>query len=455
MIKLTFLGAVGTVTGSKYLIESSGKRVLIDCGLFQGFKQLRLRNWGPLPVAPRSIDEVLLTHAHLDHSGYLPLLVKDGFSGNILCTEATRELCGILLPDSGHLQERDAEFANRHGFSRHKPALPLYTQADAEAALERFRPVAFKNAIPVPGGFSARFLYAGHILGAAMIELRHEKGKVLFSGDLGRPNSLSLYDPVTVMEADYLVVESTYGNRKHDTRDPGDVLAEIIGRTAGRGGTVLIPAFAVGRTQEVLLYLSRLKEQRRIPDLPVFIDSPMAIDAGDVYRRRAEDHRMDVAQVCKALAVARAVRLSEESKALDHANHMPKVIISASGMATGGRVLHHLETYAPDPRNTILFVGFQAGGTRGAAMVGGAESIKIHGAYVPVRATVEILHSLSAHADADEILAWLRRFRKSPKTTFITHGEPEAADALRRRVGEELGWECVVPEFRDEVMLYE
>jgi metallo-beta-lactamase family protein len=455
VIKLIFLGAVGTVTGSKYLIESAGKRILIDCGLFQGFKQLRLRNWGPLPVVPRSIDEVLLTHAHLDHSGYLPLLVKDGFAGNILCTESTRELCGILLPDSGHLQERDAEFANRRGFSKHKPALPLYTQADAEAALERFRPVAFKKGISIPGGLTARFLYAGHILGAAMIEMSHEKGKILFSGDLGRPNSLSLYDPATVTEADYLVLESTYGNRKHDTRDPGDALAEIIGRTAGRGGTVLIPAFAVGRTQELLIHISRLKEQRRIPDLPVFIDSPMAIDAGDVYSRRAEDHRMDIVQVCKALAVARTVRTPEESKALDHANHMPKVILSASGMATGGRVLHHLETYAPDPRSTILFVGFQAGGTRGAAMVDGAESIKIHGAYVPVRAAVEILHSLSAHADADEILAWLRHFKKPPRTTFITHGEPEASDALRRRIGEELGWECAVPEFRDEVVLYE
>ena len=454
-IKLTFLGGVGTVTGSKYLVEAQGKRILVDCGLFQGFKQLRLRNWAPLPVAPSSIDMVLLTHAHLDHSGYLPLLVKNGFAGEIFCTESTRELCGILLPDSGHLQERDAEYANRRGFSKHKPALPLYTVADAEAALSHFRAVPFTKSVAATGGFTAHFLYAGHILGAAMIALNCDRGKILFSGDLGRPNSLSLYDPAIVTDADYLIVESTYGNRKHDTRDPEDVLAEIIGRTAGRGGTIVIPAFAVGRTQELLVHLWRLKQRRRIPDLPVFLDSPMAIDATDIFRRHAEDHRMDVVEACKALGVARAVHTPEESEALDNANHMPKVIVSASGMATGGRVLHHLEAYAPDPRNTILFVGFQAGGTRGASMVDGAESVKIHGTYVPVRASVESLHTLSAHADADEILAWLKHFKRPPKTTFVTHGEPQASDVLRRRISEELGWECTVPEFRDEVVLYE
>jgi metallo-beta-lactamase family protein len=453
-LKLTFLGAVGTVTGSKYLMDSEGKRILIDCGLFQGFKQLRLRNWASLPVAPQSVDEALLTHAHLDHSGYLPLLVKNGFQGMILCTESTRELCGILLPDSGHLQERDAEFANRRGFSKHKPALPLYTQAEAEAALAQFRSVPFRKSLSVPGGLSARLLYAGHILGAAMIELGSRHGTVLFSGDLGRPNSLSLYDPATVTEADYLVLESTYGNRKHDPRDPRDSLSEIINRTASRGGTILIPAFAVGRAQELILYLYRLKEDHRIPDLPVYLDSPMAIDAGDIFRRHTEDHRMDALQAREALAVARPIRSPDDSETMD-SNPQPKVIISASGMATGGRVLHHLKTYAPDPRNTILFVGFQAGGTRGAAMVAGAESVKIHGAYVPVRASVEMLHALSAHADADEIMAWLRHFKRPPRTTFITHGEPDASDALRRRVTEELGWPCIVPEFRDQVLLYE
>jgi metallo-beta-lactamase family protein len=452
-IKLTFLGGVGTVTGSKYLLESQGKRVLVDCGLFQGFKPLRLRNWANLPIAPSSIDQVLLTHAHLDHSGYLPLLVRNGFKGEIVCTESTRELCGILLPDSGHLQERDAEFANRRGFSKHKPALPLYTAADAEASLAHFRAVPFRKPVAVPGGFSARFLYAGHILGAAMIELTHSGGQILFSGDLGRPDSLSLYDPATVTEAEYLVIESTYGNRKHDSRDPGDALAEIIGRTAGGGGTVIIPSFAVGRTQELLFHLYRLKEQKRIPDLPIFMDSPMANDAGEIFARRAEDHRMNVQEAGKALGVARIVRTAEESEALDHGDPMPKVIISASGMATGGRVLHHIEHYASDPRNTILFVGFQAGGTRGAAMIAGADSVKIHGAYVPVKASVEILHTLSAHADADEILAWLGHIQRPPKRTFITHGESEASDALRRRIAEQLGWDCVVPEFRDEASL--
>jgi metallo-beta-lactamase family protein len=452
-VRLTFLGAVGTVTGSKYLLESDGARVLIDCGLFQGFKQLRLRNWAQLPVDPQSIAEVLLTHAHLDHSGYLPLLVRNGFRGRILSTEATRDLCGILLPDSGFLQERDAEFANRHGFSKHHPALPLYTQADADAALKRFSTTAFAEPQSVPGGWTARFLYAGHLLGAAMIELRRNGVSIVFSGDLGRPNSPSLREPAIVEAADYLVLESTYGNRKHDTRNPEDVIAEIVNRTAARGGSILIPAFAVGRAQDLLLLLYRLRRQERIPALPVFIDSPMAVDASDIFRQRSGDHRLDIAEVQRALAAARPVQTSEESKALD-ASPMPKVIVSASGMATGGRVLHHLKSYAPDPRNTILFSGFQAGGTRGAAMVAGADSIKIHGTYIPVRASVEILHALSAHADAGEILGWLRHFKRAPKTVFITHGEPDAADALRRHITEDLGWTCSVPEFRDEVTLH-
>lgn len=450
--RLTFLGGVGTVTGSKYLIECDGGRLLVDCGLFQGFKNLRLRNWAPLPVAPQSIGEVLLTHAHLDHSGYLPLLVRNGFAGRILCTEATRALCEILLPDSAFLQERDAEFANRHGFSKHHPALPLYTQSDAAAALQRFSTVAFDKPVSVAGGFTARFLYAGHLLGAAMIELRKDGQKIVFSGDLGRPHSPSLRPPAAIESADYLILESTYGNRKHDARDPHDVLAEIVNRTAARGGTVVIPAFAVGRAQDLLLLLHRLKSQGRIGNLPLFIDSPMAIDASEIFRRHAGDHRLDMAEAHAALSAVQIVRSADESKSLD-VQPMPKVIVSASGMATGGRVLHHLKSYAPDPRSTILFAGFQAGGTRGAAMVGGAETIKIHGTHIPVRASVEILHTLSAHADADEILAWLRTFRRAPKAVFLTHGEPEAADALRRRISEVFGWNCIVPEFRDAVLL--
>ena len=451
-VKLTFLGGAGTVTGSKYLLGVDGRRILIDCGLFQGFKQLRLRNWAPFPVRPSDIDQVLLTHAHLDHSGYIPLLVRNGFRGRVLCTDATVALCSLLLPDSGYLQERDAEFANRHGFSKHKPALPLYTQADAELSLERFRPVSFHKALPIGGGLTARFLYAGHILGAAMIELIHGETKIVFSGDLGRPQDVSLFDPEYVETADYLIVESTYGDRTHEARNPEDALAEAIQSTILRGGTVLIPAFAVGRTQSLLFHLHRLKKEKRIPDLPIYVDSPMAIDATEIFAAHTRDHRMNAAEIREIFAVAHYVRTIEESKKLALAG-APKIILSASGMATGGRVLHHLETYAPDPRNLILFAGFQAGGTRGAAMTAGAETIKMHGRYIPVRATVENLQMLSAHADANEILAWLRHFRIPPKMTFITHGEPAAADALRHRITEELGWTCTVPDYRDEAEL--
>ncbi|HEX3485931.1 MAG TPA: MBL fold metallo-hydrolase [Micropepsaceae bacterium] len=451
-VKISFLGGAGTVTGSKYLLESEGRRILVDCGLFQGFKQLRLRNWAPFPVPPASIDQILLTHAHIDHSGYIPLLVRNGFRGTISCIDATMDLCGLLLPDCGHLQERDAEFANRRGFSKHKPALPLYTQADAEKSLERFRPVSFRTNVPVAGGLTARFLYAGHILGAAMIELTRGDTKILFSGDLGRPKDISLFDPDVVEAADYLIVESTYGNRSHGPLDPEDALAEAIQTTVARGGTILIPAFAVGRTQSLLLHLYRLKQANRIPDLPIYVDSPMAIDATEIFAAHSEDHRIDPAETRAAFGIAHYVRTIDESKRLD-AQTEPKLILSASGMATGGRVLHHLETYAPEPKNLILFSGFQAGGTRGAAMTEGAETIKMHGRYIPVRAQVQNLQMLSAHADADEIMAWLRHFRSPPKMTFVTHGEPAAADALRHRIDEELGWACTVPDYRDEAEL--
>jgi len=449
-LKLTFLGGVGTVTGSKYLVEADGRCFFVDCGLFQGFKQLRLRNWVPLPVDPKSIDAVILTHAHLDHSGYLPLLVKEGFRGPIICTPATRDLCAILLPDSGHLQEKDAEFANRHGFSKHHPALPLYTLKDAEASLARFAPIAFDQDKQLSAQLRVRFLPAGHILGAAIIEMTCGDTKVVFSGDLGRPNSATMVDPTPVQHADYLLIESTYGNRKHEARDPEDMLAEIVNRTAGRGGTVLIPSFAVGRAQSLMYHLYRLKQARRIPGIPIFLDSPMAIDASDLFCKY--EQKLSAAECRATCAVARYVNDVEGSKALDR-DPTPKIIISASGMATGGRVLHHLKLLAPDARNTILFAGFQAGGTRGDAMTRGAESVKIHGSYVPIRAEVANLHMLSAHADADEILAWLRNLRTPPKKTFITHGEPDAADGLRHRIEEELGWHCVVPEYRDTVEL--
>jgi metallo-beta-lactamase family protein len=450
--KLTFLGGVGTVTGSKYLLEADGKRFFVDCGLFQGFKQLRLRNWARLPVDPKSIDAVILTHAHLDHSGYLPLLVKNGFRGPIYCTPGTRDLCAVLLPDSGHLQEKDAEFANRHGFSKHHPALPLYTLEDAEFSLKRLSPIEFDEDKHLSRRLHFRFVPAGHILGAAIVELTCGDTKVVFSGDLGRPNSAIVVDPTPIQQTDYLLIESTYGNRKHEARDPEDMLAEIINRTAGRGGTVLIPSFAVGRSQLLMYHLHRLKQAKRIPEIPVFLDSPMAIQASELFVKHADEEKLSVSQARAVCAVARFVTSVEESKALDR-DPTPKVIISASGMATGGRVLHHLKVFAPDVRNTVLFAGFQAGGTRGEAMTKGAQSVKIHGSYVPIRAEVDNLHMLSAHADADEIMAWLRNFQAPPKETFVTHGEPAAADALRHRIAEELGWSCTVPEYRDTVEL--
>jgi metallo-beta-lactamase family protein len=451
-MKISFLGAAGTVTGSKYLVEAPGARVMVDCGLFQGFKQLRLRNWAPLPAQPGSVDAVLLTHAHLDHTGYLPLFVKMGFRGPVHCTEGTKDLCGILLPDSGHILEKDAEFANRHGFSRHHPALPLYTQAEAEACLARFVSHPFDVPVRLPGVLTATFHRAGHILGASMIALAGEGRTILFSGDLGRPRDVTMLDPAKVERADYLVLESTYGDRRHDPRDPEDVLAEHIVRTARRGGTVVIPAFAVGRTQSLLVHLHRLRLANRIPDLPIFMDSPMAIDASDIFVAHPNDHRMSASEARAAFGVARYVQWADDSKALD-ANRVPKVIVSASGMATGGRVLHHLKAYAPDPRNLILFSGFQVPGSRGADMVAGAKEIKIHGEYVPVRADVANLHMLSAHADADEILAWLKNFRAPPRMTYLVHGEPAASDALRKRIEQELRWPCTVAEYRDTIEL--
>lgn len=451
-VKLTFLGGVGTVTGSKYLLEAEGLKILVDCGLFQGYKQLRLRNWAPLPVDPKSIDAVILTHAHLDHSGYVPLLVRNGFKGPVISTEATLDLCAILLPDSGFLQEKDADFANRHGFSKHHPALPLYTRKDAEKSLERFSPVAFGEQKKLFDDVDVRFRGAGHILGASTVELDWNGRKIVFSGDLGRYGDGMMLDPEPVRQADYLLVESTYGNRLHEQENPEDVLARVITETAGRGGTVVIPAFAVGRAQLLLFHIQRLKEAGRIPDLPVFLDSPMAVSAAEVFRRHLGEHRLTEDECNWSGNAARYVRDVEESKDLDR-NLMPKVIVSASGMATGGRVLHHLKHYAPNHRHTILFAGYQAGGTRGAALVAGAKSVKIHGSQIPVRAQVGSLQMLSAHADADEIMRWLGNFQAQPKLTFITHGEPDAADTLRHRIESDLNWPCHVPDYREEIEL--
>ena len=451
-LKLSFLGGAGTVTGSKYLIKNATHCLLVDCGLFQGFKSLRLKNWAQFPVKPRSIEAVVLTHAHLDHTGYLPLLAKNGFAGHVLCTTATADLCGILLPDSGHLQEKDAEYANRHGFSKHKPALPLYTEEDARRCLKQLAPISVDQDRPLPGGATVRLRKAGHILGAATAQLNWSGLTVVFSGDLGRYDDAIMVDPVSVDHADYLLVESTYGDRRHDKRDPTETLAEIVRQTVGRGGTVVIPAFAVGRAQSLLFYLHRLRSMGRLANVPVYLDSPMAVDASEIFCRHREAHRLTDRECRASCGVAHYVRTVEESKSLT-ANPMPKVIISASGMATGGRVLHHLKRYAPDPKNTILFAGFQPGGTRGAAMMAGAQNVKIHGDYVPVRAEVKNLEMLSGHADADEIMRWLRGFKMGPRMTFVTHGEPAASDALRHRIEEELRWPCTVPEHGQQIEL--
>lgn len=451
-MKLSFLGAAGTVTGSKYLIETGNKRYLVDCGLFQGLKPLRLRNWEPLPVEPRSLSAVLLTHAHLDHSGYLPLLVKNGFRGRILCSSSTHDLSEILLPDSGFLQEKDADFANRHGYSKHKPALPLYSERDARKALASFSTIGFDVPHQLDDGLKIVLRRTGHILGAASIELQGEGITVVFSGDLGRYDDPIFHDPSPVRTTNYLVVESTYGDRQHDRIDPERTLADIVSRTVSRGGTVVIPSFAVGRAQSLMFHIQRLKAAGQIKNVPVFLDSPMAVDASEIFCRNPKDHKLSERECRASCAVATYVRSTEESKALT-TNPVPKIIISASGMATGGRVLHHLKRYAPEQKNTIIFAGFQAPGTRGATMIGGAASIRIHGEDIPVRAEIQNLPMLSAHADADEIVRWCRGFAPAPRITFVTHGEPRPAEALSRRLEQELGWRCRVPRHLEEFSL--
>lgn len=451
-VRIRFLGGVGTVTGSKYLVEVDGYRILVDCGLFQGYKQLRLRNWASLPVDPATIDVVILSHAHLDHSGYLPVLIRNGFSGEVVCSSGTRDLCAILLSDSGFLQERGAALANRYGYTRHHPARPLYTQLEGEAALSRFRPIEFGHSERLNKGIEVRLDPAGHILGAALVSLHIGGRKLVFSGDLGRLDCPLMLPPTPIRDADYLVVESTYGGRLHGSKDPEDILAEIITRTASRGGMVLIPAFAVGRAQLLLFHLRRLKDAKRIPNLPIFLDSPMAINASEIFCAHPDEHRLNAFEAKATCGVAHYVRDVEESEGLNH-SRMPTVIISASGMASGGRVLHHIKHFAPDSRNTILFTGYQAGGTRGSAMVDGAERVKIFGEYVPVRAEVINLDMLSAHADHDEIMSWLSYLKRPPRTTFVSHGEPQASDALRHAIEEGLEWPCVVPEYGEECLL--
>lgn len=449
MLTLTSLGGAGTVTGSKHLLTFGDTRILVDCGLFQGMKNLRELNWERLPVAARDIDAVVLTHAHLDHCGYLPRLLLEGFRGRIFATAATREVARLILLDSAWIQEKDAEFANRKGFSKHAPALPLYRVKDAERTLEHFVDVPLHRETELPGGAQVLLRRAGHILGAASAQIDIGGQRIVFSGDLGRYDDAVMHDPEAVPDADYIVVESTYGNRVHARTDPVKALGDIIERTVQRGGTVVIPAFAVGRAQSLIYDLWRLRERGGLRNVPVYLDSPMATSASELLHAYPKEHRLDPHDYDAACDAVTCVRDVEESKALS-ANPYPKVIISASGMATGGRVLHHIATFGPDHRNTLLFSGFQAAGTRGRKLLDGAREVKIHGKWLPVNAEVSNLPMLSAHADSDELMRWLSGFRRKPRRVFIVHGEPEAAEALRERIGRELGWYASVP-LQDQV----
>ncbi|MET0658798.1 MAG: MBL fold metallo-hydrolase [Steroidobacteraceae bacterium] len=447
-MQVTFLGATDTVTGSRYLLSAGSQQLLVDCGLFQGYKQLRLRNWEPPPFKPRDIGAVLLTHAHIDHSGYIPLLARRGFVGSVFCTPATLELSRILLPDSGFLQEEQARFANRHSFSKHSPALPLYTEADAEASLQLFRPQPLHREFDPLPGIHARLSSAGHVLGAASVRLLHEGVSITFSGDLGRMNDALMQPPEPPPQTDYLVIESTYGNRQHPDVELESELVDALTAVLERGGVAVVPAFAVGRAQLLLLLIARAKAKQLLPDVPVFLDSPMAVDATELYRIFRSEHRLSEAECRSMCRAAHLVRSVEESKTLSQAPG-PKIIISASGMATGGRVVHHLKAFCGDARNLILLTGFQAAGTRGAALASGQRRLRIHGQEFEVRAAVVQLNSASAHADADELIAWMRQLTVPPRRVFVTHGEPAASDALRQRIERELGWSTLVPGYRD------
>ena len=449
---LHFHGAVGTVTGSRFLLQHGSERYLIDCGLFQGLKESRLRNWATPGFEPGSLNAVLLTHAHLDHSGYLPVLTRQGFTGPILATPATFDLCRYLLPDSGFIQEKDAAQANRYGYSRHDPALPLYTQTEANLCLQQFTTVPFHQRQILSKRTAVTFSRAGHIPGAASILVETGSCRVLFSGDLGRTSCSTMPPPDPPSAADVVVIESTYGDRVHDPADVEEQLAAIIRTTLGRGGTLLVPAFAVGRTQLLLHHINRLIKARRIPRVPVFLDSPLGINATEVFANYPDDHSLTEAEVEAACALPRYVRDPEESRRLDH-DTMPKIIIAGSGMATGGRVLHHLKVYLGDPRHTILFSGYQAGGTRGEQLLNGAEQVRIHGEDWPVRASVENLDMLSAHADSDELLEWLGQLPRAPKAVFVVHGESRAAAALAERVQQELRWPAILPDPEQEYEL--
>ncbi len=458
MASLTFLGAAGTVTGSQYLLEVDHHRILVDCGMFQGLKPLRLRNWAKLPVHPGSVHSVVLTHAHLDHTGLLPRLVSNGFGGRVFCTAGTADLCKLVLPDAARLQEEDARQANKGRYARHTPALPLFTENDAAEALTRLQPFGFNRPAPVAPGIEAEFINAGHLLGSSYVRVRRSNatgGTVLFGGDLGRYSRPVLPDPSPGVACDVLLVESTYGNREHPPEDHGTELARIVNETVDRKGKLIIPSFAIGRVEEVLYWLKMLEDEKKVPILPVYVDSPMALQALEYYRRHAADLDPDVrparGEVC-AFGTERFTPVGsaqESQRVVDFRG--PAIVISASGMAVGGRVLHHLVAGLPDPRNTVLFVGFQAAGTRGRDLIEHAHQVKMFGQWVPVHARVEKLNAMSAHADAGEVIRWLRTFPKAPAITYLVHGEPPAQVALKARIERELGWNVHIPEYLEKV----
>jgi metallo-beta-lactamase family protein len=469
---VTFLGAAGTVTGSKHLLEVRGLKILVDCGLFQGLKELRLRNWQPLPVVPTSIHAVVLTHAHLDHCGYLPRLVAAGFRGRIFCTPATRELCALVLPDSAHLQEEDAKHANENGYSRHKPALPLYTRVDAARALTQLQPVGYDRPVPLVESDTksdtksdtesdrptVEFINAGHLLGSAYARIRIGKTTLVFGGDLGRYGRPVLPDPKPVPEADYLLVESTYGDRAHEPDDRGAKLTRIINETHARGGKIIIPAFAIGRVEEVLYWLKQLEDARLISVLPVYLDSPMAIGALHAYSSRLDELDADIkpsgARHISAFATTRLTTVSSARQSAEIvASREPAIVIAGSGMATGGRVLHHLAATLSDPKHTVLFVGYQAVGTRGRDLCDGAKDVKLLGRTIQVAAHIEQIDSMSAHADANEIMRWLSGFARAPRRTFLVHGEPPALAALAARITAERAWPVHTPSHAERVDL--
>jgi metallo-beta-lactamase family protein len=452
-MKISFHGAADSVTGSRHRVDIADARLLLDCGLFQGYKVLRERNWAPPPPALLAADAVVLSHAHLDHSGWLPVLVKHGWKGPVYASAATCDLAQVLLLDAAHLNEEDARRANRYGYSRHAKALPLYTKAQAQRALALLRPLRAGQAAKVggQGGATVRLSPVGHLLGACAVHVEGGGESLLFSGDVGRSDDLLMPPPQPAPGADVLLVESTYGNRLHPKQDVAERLGAIVRDTIGRGGSVLLPSFAVGRAQALLLALQRLKTAGEIPvNLPVFLDSPMAIAATELYRRHAKLLRIPAREARALMDSVHAVETAQQSMRLARQRY-PAVIISASGMATGGRVLHHLKHMAPDPRHHIVFAGFQVGGSRGARIVAGEPEVKIHGEYVPVRATVSQLEGFSGHADADGLLAWLRTMPAAPRQTFVVHGEPDAADTLRHRIQDELHWRVRVPQHGETV----